>query len=123
MRSLITSLIAVTFMLGYNGYLLAVGNGLLIEMHIKKVCMYSLIGFFTLPLMLMGNSNKKSKMEIEFRNMAIMYYTVVLLIIVINQFGVLNDPRKFIFTFNGLNIALIGCLTISFLRHGYFRKS
>jgi len=122
MRSLITSLIAVTFMLGYNGYLLAIGNGILDEQHMRKVAMYSLIGFFTLPLMLMGNSNKKSKMEIEFRNMAMMYYAVVMGIIIINQFGVLNDPRKFMYTFNGLNIALIGCLTISFLRHGYFKK-
>lgn len=122
MRSLITSLIAVTFMLGYNGYLLAVDEGIVADLHMKKVAMYSLIGFFTLPLMLMGNSNKKSKMEIEFRNMAIMYYTVVMAIIIINQFGVLNDPRKFMYTFNGLNIALIGCLIISFLRHGYFKR-
>lgn len=121
MRSIITALITLLFITSYNAY---VYSGLMgfTDVFMRKAVIYFIFSIFVLPLLAMGNSNKKSSIEIEFRKIAFLIYLVVSSMIIINQFGVIKNPINFLLVFNGLTFAFICMVLISAYRHGIFKN-
>jgi membrane-associated HD superfamily phosphohydrolase len=122
MRSLLTLVVNIVFLIGYDVYVYLRANGLLTDRFMQKAYMYSVILLLTAPMMLMGNSNKKNGLEIELRKIAQFTYISILLTIIINQFGILENPIHSVLLFNGINIVLLVIIGVNLYRHGFFKR-
>src|SRR4051812_19680067 len=112
MRAAITALLTIIFIASYNIYIYSGLCGFT-DPFLRKAAIYSIFAFFILPLLIMGNCNNKSSLEIEFRKIAQMIYAVVTFLIIVNQFGILKDPIKFLFVFNGITFAFISLVVLN----------
>lgn len=122
MRSLVTVLLNIAFIITYDVYVYLRSIGLLTDKFMQKAYMYGIILMFTAPLLIMGNSNQKTELEIELRKIAQLTYILVLLTIIINQFGVFTNPIYSVMLFNGINLVLLAIISINLYRYGYFKR-
>lgn len=109
-RSILTGLIVVGLIAGYNLYLYSIQN-----FHIDKFeqKFYYNIGIllFVCPLIWLGNNNFKDKREIEFRKIAVLVISVISGMIAINNqpffaFSIPGIVTQMYF-FNGISLAIV----------------
>jgi len=95
---------------------------MLTDKFMQKAYMYGIILMFTAPLLIMGNSNEKTGLEIELRKVSQLTYILVLLTIIINQFGFFTNPVHSVMLFNGINLVLLAIVSINLYRYGFFKR-
>lgn len=122
MRSLVTVLLNIGFVLAYDVYVYLRSIGMLTDKFMQKAYMYSIILLFTAPLLIMGNYNGKTQLEIELRKIAQLTYILVILTIIVNQFGVFTNPIYSVMLFNGINFVLLAIISINLYRYGFFKR-
>lgn len=122
MRSIVTLLLNVSFLLAYDIYVYLRSEGMFTDKFMQKAFMYSLILAFTAPLMVMGNSNRKDNIEVELRKVSQLTYILVILTIIINQFGFFTNPIHSVMLFNGINLVLLAIVGINLYRYGFFKR-
>lgn len=122
MRAVITALIILLFIAMYNLYVLnTLRHYLVIESdELKKILFHGAWALTALPLLIMGNSNNKSDLEIELRKMAQFVYAWTLSVILVNNMGWFKYPFYQIFAFNGVVFVVVLLLTINAYKHGLF---
>ena len=122
MRAIGTAIYTLLFIVLYNLYMVFLKHDILTDVFMKKAYMYFVVLVITAPLLIMGNSNNKSIIEIEIRKIAEFIYIATILTIILNQFGLFVNPINNILLFNGINIVIISIILISGGRHGYYKK-
>jgi len=60
---------------------------------------------FIAPLIIMGNSNYKSKSEIAFRNIAYVFISILCGLVIVNEFGLITRPSLQIYYLDAITLA------------------
>jgi hypothetical protein len=110
-RSTVTGLLVLAFIASHNLYLYCINLGLLeygenVPVDEEKVWYSSEFILFIIPLVLMGNSNKKCKRENQFRLVGYSAATITMALIVYNEIFILPNASTYVYAFNGLTFAV-----------------
>lgn len=122
MRTLITGLVTLFFIIAYNIYVLDTQFKWFDCIPCKKTMFTSIVLLFVSTLILLGNNNKKSSLEKDLRRFAFgSFFTYSVLTILHYQYIIIN-PFKLIYLFNGLNFVTILLILYNAGKYGFLRN-
>lgn len=106
-RSKVTAAIIVAFAILYDYYLLSGALGWFIDTFYRKAYIYSCLLVYVCPLIYLGNSNKKTPLEIAYRQISSWFFGLVCLGVILNNLSVIRHGVYYSSLFCTITLVLI----------------
>lgn len=119
MRALIAGFLILLFLTGYT-YVLYLGY-IGVDSFVIKTWSHFVLGGFSLSMIYLSN-NENSDMTRQFIGLGWLCLLIVYLVIIINQFGLIIEPRSKMFYFSIWSFMAISMLIYLYSKHGFFKK-
>lgn len=122
MRELITGIVTLLFIVSYNIYVLDSQFVFFDCIPCKKTMLTTALGVFVISLIMLGNHNRKTAMEIDLRRFAFGSFLTYCVINILHYQYIITNPFKLIYLFNGANFAIILLILYNAHKFGFLKN-
>lgn len=122
MRTLVTGLVTLFFIIAYNISVLDTQFKWFDCIPCKRTFFTVILLLFVSTLILLGNNNKKTNLEKDLRRFAFGSFVTYAIINILHYQYIIINPFKIIYLFNGLNFVTILLILYNAGKYGFLRN-